>query len=132
MPSRMHVTLMHNPKAGTEDQRFLERVVAPDFTHTDPWRVLRIMSEFIEGFDALAEVGPAITVFGSARLGEEHPAYAEARKVGQLLAGAGFAHRAHRWLLCEVGNDVERFAKPSRTGAFNKAWRFIGMKCNCR
>src|SRR5207253_4302778 len=42
-------------------------VEAPAFTTTDPWRVLRIQSEFVRGFDALAEIGPAVTVFGSAR-----------------------------------------------------------------
>ena len=52
--------------AGTADERFLRRLRAP-FTDTDPWRVLRITAEFVEGFDALAEVGPAVSVFGSAR-----------------------------------------------------------------
>jgi hypothetical protein len=78
-------------KAGTEDQRFLSRRVAPDFTHTDPWRALRILSEFIEGFDALANLGPAITVFGSARVPEDHPTYAIARELGRRLAQEGYA-----------------------------------------
>ncbi|HBH55891.1 MAG TPA: TIGR00730 family Rossman fold protein, partial [Kocuria sp.] len=53
----------------TSDQRFLDQRPAEpdDFTRTDPWRVLRIQAEFVEGFDALANLGPAITVFGSAR-----------------------------------------------------------------
>ena len=38
-----------------------------NFTDTDPWRVMRVMSEFVQGFDALADLGPAITIFGSAR-----------------------------------------------------------------
>ena len=58
--------------AQTEDEQFLERRPppgqAPDFLDSDPWRALRILSEFVEGFDALATVGPAVTVFGSARV----------------------------------------------------------------
>ena len=61
------------------------------FTHTDSWRVLRIQGEFVAGIDALAEVGAAVSVFGSARFAAEHPMYAEARRLGRLLADAGFA-----------------------------------------
>ena len=49
----------------TEDERFLRREPRPAFLDTDPWRTLRILSEFVEGFDALAGLGPAVTVFGS-------------------------------------------------------------------
>jgi uncharacterized protein (TIGR00730 family) len=76
--------------AGTADERFLRRVRAP-FTDTDPWRVLRITSEFVEGFDALADVGPAVSVFGSARVGEDDPLYETARLLGAHLAREGFA-----------------------------------------
>jgi uncharacterized protein (TIGR00730 family) len=76
--------------ARTADERFLRRVRAP-FTDTDPWRVLRITAEFVEGFDALAEVGPAVSVFGSARVEEESPLYETARQLGARLAEAGFA-----------------------------------------
>ncbi len=61
------------------------------FIHTDPWRVMRIQGEFIEGFGALASLGPAISVFGSARTTPESPVYAEAQKVGALVAQAGYA-----------------------------------------
>ncbi|WP_395858492.1 TIGR00730 family Rossman fold protein [Arthrobacter echini] len=61
------------------------------FTHTDPWRVLRIQSEFVEGFGALAELGPAISVFGSARTARESRYYAMGEEVGRLLVQAGFA-----------------------------------------
>lgn len=76
--------------AGMADERFLRRVQAP-FTDTDPWRVLRITSEFVEGFDALAEVGEAVSVFGSARVEEGSPLYETARALGGHLAEAGFA-----------------------------------------
>jgi uncharacterized protein (TIGR00730 family) len=61
------------------------------FTHTDPWRVLRIQGEFVHGINSLAEVGAAVSVFGSARFGEDHPMYDAARKMGKSLAEAGFA-----------------------------------------
>jgi uncharacterized protein (TIGR00730 family) len=74
----------------TEDEKLLERPSA-DFLGTDPWRALRILSEFVDGFDAMAKVGPAITVFGSARTRPDHPDYALARSIGRQLAGAGYA-----------------------------------------
>jgi uncharacterized protein (TIGR00730 family) len=57
----------------------------------DPWRVLRIQAEFVEGFDALAHVGPAVTVFGSARVKPDDPMYGSARQIAAGLARAGFA-----------------------------------------
>jgi hypothetical protein len=75
----------------TEDRKLLERSAPPAFLDTDPWRALRILSEFVEGFDAMADVGPAITVFGSARVHEGSPAYDQAREIGRLLAKAGYA-----------------------------------------
>ena len=76
---------------GTTDQRLLDSRGPSDWVHTDPWRVLRIQAEFIEGFGALAELGPAIAVFGSARVRLGDPAYAQAERTGQALAEAGFA-----------------------------------------
>ena len=55
--------------------------------HTDPWRVLRIQAEFVEGFGALAELGPAISVFGSARTKPDDPDVRD--RARQLGAGAG-------------------------------------------
>lgn len=77
----------------TSDQRLLDqRPHAPqDFTRTDPWRVLRIQAEFVEGFDALATLGPAVSVFGSARTPREHHEYHMARDIGQALGRAGYA-----------------------------------------
>jgi uncharacterized protein (TIGR00730 family) len=76
----------------TEDEKLLTARVADtsDFTHTDPWRVMRIMAEFVEGFDTLAKLGPAITLFGSARTKPDHPQYAAAREVARLIGEAGF------------------------------------------
>src|SRR5881275_696600 len=75
----------------TTDQRLLDSRGPSDWLHTDPWRVLRIQSEFVEGFGALAELGPAISVFGSARTTADDPHYAMAEEVGRRLAEAGFA-----------------------------------------
>jgi len=76
---------------GTTDQRLLDSRGETDWVHTDPWRVLRIQAEFVEGFGALAELGPAIGVFGSARTRPEDPFYAKAEDLGRKLADAGFA-----------------------------------------
>ncbi|HET7532646.1 MAG TPA: TIGR00730 family Rossman fold protein [Nocardioidaceae bacterium] len=75
----------------TTDQRLLDSRGPSDWVHTDPWRVMRIQSEFVEGFGALAELGPAISVFGSARTTPEDPMYALAEELGCALAHAGFA-----------------------------------------
>jgi uncharacterized protein (TIGR00730 family) len=88
---RPKATEMLTVHARTEDERLLSPRQRPAFLDSDPWRSLRIMSEFVEGFDALAAVGKAITVFGSARVVEGDPYYAKARQLAGLLAGQGFA-----------------------------------------
>jgi uncharacterized protein (TIGR00730 family) len=75
----------------TEDESLLKPSARPEFLDSDPWRSLRILSEFVEGFDALATVGPAVSVFGSARVGPKHRHYKSARQLGGLLAEAGYA-----------------------------------------
>jgi uncharacterized protein (TIGR00730 family) len=78
-------------KAGTTDQRLLDSRGPSEWVHTDPWRVLRIQSEFVEGFGLLAELPAAVSVFGSARTPVDHPEYQAARALGGALARAGFA-----------------------------------------
>jgi uncharacterized protein (TIGR00730 family) len=78
-------------KGGTTDQRLLDSRGPSDWVHTDPWRVLRIQSEFVEGFGLLAELPTAVSVFGSARTPTDHPEYAAGRRLGEALARAGFA-----------------------------------------
>jgi uncharacterized protein (TIGR00730 family) len=76
----------------TTDQRLLDSSAGPtDWVHADPWRVLRIQAEFVEGFGTLAELGPAISVFGSARIQRDSPEYERARAIGAGLAEAGYA-----------------------------------------
>jgi uncharacterized protein (TIGR00730 family) len=75
----------------TTDQRLLDRRGPADWVHTDPWRVLRIQAEFVEGFGLLAELGPAVSVFGSARTAPGSPEYEQAERIGAGLAEAGYA-----------------------------------------
>ena len=75
----------------TTDQRLLDRRGPVEWVHTDPWRVLRIQSEFVEGFGLLAELPRAVSVFGSARTARDHPYYAAGVEVGAALSRAGYA-----------------------------------------
>src|SRR5438132_3975491 len=98
-----NVSLSRTARVGerTEDELLLQRPRHPrpvprapanaEFTHHDPWRVLRIMGEYVHAFDALAEVGAGVSVFGSARTPETDPMYGAARDLGKRLAQAGFA-----------------------------------------
>lgn len=75
----------------TNDEHFLQTPLDDAFRHTDPWRVMRIQSEFVRGFDALAKVSEAVTIFGSARTLPEDPLYKAAVETARLLGNAGFA-----------------------------------------
>ncbi|MCW2752609.1 MAG: family Rossman fold protein [Marmoricola sp.] len=77
--------------ASTTDQRLLDSRGDSDWVHADPWRVLRIQAEFVEGFGALAELGPAIAVFGSARTKRDDPYYLKGVEIGAGLVDAGYA-----------------------------------------
>jgi uncharacterized protein (TIGR00730 family) len=77
--------------SSTHDQRLLARQGPTDWVHTDPWRVLRIQAEFVEGFGQLAELPPAVTVFGSARTPVDSSDYRTGVRLGQALAEAGYA-----------------------------------------
>ena len=83
----------NSPKSTTEDERLLAAPTVNErrsFTHSDPWRVLRIMGEFVEGFDTLHDVRNAVTIFGSARIGTDDPVYEQAVLTAKLLAREGF------------------------------------------
>ncbi|MBK5248893.1 MAG: TIGR00730 family Rossman fold protein [Actinomycetales bacterium] len=75
----------------TTDERLLERADDADWVHMDPWRVMRIQAEFVEGFGALAELGPAVSVFGSARFRTTDTEYAQAEEIARLLVKEGYA-----------------------------------------
>lgn len=80
----------HIPKT-TTDQRLLAPQTDASWLHEDPWRVLRIQAEFVEGFGSLAELGPAIALFGSARMRDGTPEYELTRQVSAGIASAGYA-----------------------------------------
>jgi uncharacterized protein (TIGR00730 family) len=77
--------------ASTSDQRLLDSRGPTDWVHTDPWRVMRIQAEFVEGFGSLAELGKAVSVFGSARTRSGTPDYLLAEQLGAALTRAGYA-----------------------------------------
>jgi uncharacterized protein (TIGR00730 family) len=84
--------VLRDDEFATEDARLLASAgQGADFTRTDPWRVMRILSEFIEGFDRLADVERGVAIFGSARTPPDAPDYAAAVEVGRLLGKAGYA-----------------------------------------
>src|SRR5678809_411565 len=75
----------------TQDEQLLESPRPDECTHTHPWRVFRIMGEFVEGFDELATLSRGIAIFGSARTKPDDPDYQAAQETGALLAAKGFA-----------------------------------------
>ena len=77
--------------ATTTDQRLLDRRGPADWVHTDPWRVMRIQAEFVEGCGLLAELGLAVGIFGSARAPRTSPEYELAERIATGLARAGYA-----------------------------------------
>src|SRR4029078_579667 len=79
------------PKGATQDEQLLESPRADEFRHTDPWRVFRIMGEFVEGFDELATLSRGIAIFGSARTKPGDPEYKAAQETAALLATQGLA-----------------------------------------
>ncbi len=85
---RINVT-KDGKKISNDHELFASRPGESDFTTTDPWRVLRIQGEFVEGFEALSKIGPGVCIFGSARLREGNRYYDSARTVGRLLAENG-------------------------------------------
>src|SRR6266550_6555005 len=79
------------PPGTTQDEQLLESPRPDDFKRTDPWRVFRIMGEFVEGFDELATVSRGVSFFGSARISANDRYYEAARETAALFARAGFA-----------------------------------------
>jgi len=77
-------------ESSTTDQRLLDSRGPGEWVHTDPWRVLRIQAEFVEGFGALAELGPAVSIFGSARTSTDDPIYEKTRQIAEKLCRRGY------------------------------------------
>ncbi len=83
--------LNKHPPGTTQDEQLLESPRPDEFTHTDTWRVFRIMGEFVEGFDELATLSRGVSIFGSARTPATDPEYQVAQETAALLAHAGFS-----------------------------------------
>ena len=79
------------PTRSTEDERLLERVEDVRLIGKDAWRIFRIMGEFVEGFEDLSHIGPAVSVFGSARISPDDPMYRRCVETSRLLGEAGYA-----------------------------------------
>ena len=107
-----------NPNRSTTDRRLLDPQQATDWLHTDTWRVMRIQSEFVEGFGALAEIPKAITVFGSARIKEDHPYYIQGCELGKAIVEAGYA--------CITGGGPGLMEAPNR-GAHDADGLSVGL-----
>ncbi len=90
-PVRLRGDQRDTTSNSTTDQRLLDSRGPSDWVHTDPWRVLRIQAEFVEGFGALAGLPRAVTVFGSARTKPGSRYYGKAEEIGAALAQEGFA-----------------------------------------
>ena len=128
-----------------EDRELLKTAVEvkEDFTNTDPWRTLRIQGEFVEGFDALSKIGPAVAVFGSARCRKESPYYQAAAKTAENLARAGLAivtgggpgimeaanlgaHRANGTSVgCNIELPLEQVPNPYQTISLHFRYFFV-------
>ncbi len=128
-----------------EDRELLKTAVEvkEDFTNTDPWRTLRIQGEFVEGFDALSKIGPAVAVFGSARCSKESPYYQAAVKTAENLARAGLAivtgggpgimeaanlgaHRANGTSVgCNIELPLEQVPNPYQTISLHFRYFFV-------
>ena len=91
----------------------------PDFTSTDPWRVFRILGEFVEGFDAFHNIGSSVAMFGSARLMPDHAYYKAAELTAQLVARRG---------LNVITGGGPGIMEAANKGAFNAGGVSVG--CN--
>ena len=78
-------------EGSTQDERLLERVEDLQAMGMDAWRIFRIMGEFVEGFEEMSEIGPAVSIFGSARANSDTDMYQECVETARLLGEAGFA-----------------------------------------
>jgi len=78
-------------KQKTQDEQLFQTPKPDEFTHTDTWRVFRIMGEFVQGFDDLAPITNGVSIFGSARTLPDDPMYVAAEETAAILANSGFA-----------------------------------------
>src|SRR3954469_1007342 len=90
-PPNHEIHIPPKPRESLEDCKLLDRPSRHELLQTESWRVLRITSEFVTGFDHLADVYPAVSIFGSARTVLSDRYYTDAVRTAELLGQAGFA-----------------------------------------
>src|SRR5436305_10651256 len=90
-PPHHEIHIPPKPREALEDRKLLDRPTRHEVLQSESWRVLRITSEFVAGFDHLAEVYPAVSIFGSARTATAHRYYDLAVRTAELIGKAGFA-----------------------------------------
>src|SRR3954466_946328 len=90
-PPHHEIHIPPKPREALEDRKLLDRPTRQEVLQSESWRVLRITSEFVAGFDHLADVYPAVSIFGSARTQLANEYYGAAVKTAELLGRAGFA-----------------------------------------
>src|SRR5947199_4888136 len=90
-PPHHEIHIPPKPREALEDRKLLDRPTRHEVLQSESWRVLRITSEFVAGFDHLAEVYPAVSIFGSARTQLANEYYGAAVKTAELIGNAGFA-----------------------------------------
>ncbi len=90
-PTESKILVPPKPSESLEDRKLLNRPSRKEVLQSDSWRVLRITSEFVAGFDHLAEVYPAVSIFGSARTKPDNVYYEAAVRTAELIGKAGFA-----------------------------------------
>lgn len=130
--------ILRGPMIPTETTtgKLLASEDSTDWLHMDPWRVMRIQAEFVDGFGALAELGPAVSVFGSARTPRTDPMYKAARQAGKLIAardvavitggGPGIMEAANRGAAVAGGTSVGLGIELPHEQELN-AWINLGM-----
>lgn len=100
----------------THDEHLLlaPHEVKTPFRNTNPWRVMRVMSEFVRGFDELAEIGPAVTLFGSARVQPDAHQYQQAVETARLFKRGRWLCGHHEWALalCKPETKAHAWPKP--------------------
>lgn len=112
------ITRNETQSQSTYDQRLLERSADHDWMHADPWRILRIQGEFVAGFDALAKLPKAVTVFGSARIPRGHQYYDWGEQIAARLVERDYA---------VITGGGPGLMEAANKGAFESDGRSVGL-----
>lgn len=109
---------MEKLERGYAQKHYVEKQYVIDALAEDSWRMFRIMGEFVQGFEEMADVGRAVTIFGSARFKEDNPYYGKAEALAKDLAACGYA------VLTGGGPGI---MEAGNKGAFETGGRSVGL-----